>query len=54
MVADVAERVEDVAQELIDWMVDRDQRLWFWVTQQVQQRAESGPESARCCGPGSA
>jgi hypothetical protein len=47
VVADAPQRVEDLTQELIDWMVDQDQRLWQWVTREVERRAESAPEVAR-------
>jgi hypothetical protein len=46
VVADVPKQVEDLAQNLIDWLVDEDQRLWRWVTQEVQRRTEAAPETA--------
>jgi hypothetical protein len=47
VVADVPQRVEDLAQALIDWLVDQDQRLWQWVTLEAQRRAEAIPDAAR-------
>lgn len=38
VVADTAERVDRAAQELIDWMVDQDLRLWHTVTEQLDRR----------------
>jgi hypothetical protein len=47
VVADVPQRVDDLAQDLIDWLVDQDQRLWQWLSGEIQRRAESAPEAAR-------
>ena len=47
VVADVPQRVEDLATDLIDWLVDQDQRLWQWVTLEAQRRAEAAPDAAR-------
>ena len=47
VLADVPQRVEDLAQELIDWLVDQDQRLWQWVTQEIQKRDAVAPDSTR-------
>jgi GTP-binding protein EngB required for normal cell division len=47
VVADTPERIDRVTQELIDWMVDQDLRLWRTVTEQVESRrriGSGGPE----------
>ncbi len=38
VVADTPARVDRVAQELIDWMVDQDLKLWKAITEQVDRR----------------
>jgi small GTP-binding protein len=38
VVADTPDRIDRVAHELIDWMVDQDLRLWRSVTEQVERR----------------
>ncbi|MBV9357447.1 MAG: dynamin family protein [Chloroflexi bacterium] len=38
VVADTPGRVDRVAQELIDWMVDQDLKLWKAITEQVDRR----------------
>ncbi len=38
VVADAPERIDRAAQELIDWMVDQDLRLWRVITEQVESR----------------
>jgi small GTP-binding protein len=38
VVADTPERIDRVAQDLIDWMVDQDLKLWQRVTEQVDAR----------------
>ena len=38
VVADTPQRIDRAVQELIDWMVDQDLRLWRTVTEQVEQR----------------
>lgn len=38
VVADAPERIDRVAQSLIDWMIDQDLRLWRSVTEQVERR----------------
>jgi hypothetical protein len=38
VVGDAPERIDRVAHELIDWMVDQDLRLWRSVTEQVERR----------------
>jgi small GTP-binding protein len=45
VVADAPERLDRVAQELIDWMVDQDLRLWRAVTEQVDRRRRVSPEA---------
>jgi hypothetical protein len=42
VVADTPERIDRVTQELIDWMVDQDLRLWRTVTEQVESRRRIG------------
>jgi small GTP-binding protein len=42
VVADAPERIDRVTQELIDWMVDQDLRLWRTVTEQVEGRRRVG------------
>ncbi len=46
VVADAPDRIDRVTQELIDWMVDQDLRVWRTVTEQVESRrgvGASGP-----------
>ena len=38
VIADTPDRIDRSAQELIDWMVDQDLRLWRSVTEQVERR----------------
>lgn len=38
VVADTPERIDRAAQDLIDWMVDQDLKLWRAVTEQVERR----------------
>jgi small GTP-binding protein len=38
VVGDAPDRIDRVAQDLIDWMVDQDFRLWRSVTEQVERR----------------
>jgi small GTP-binding protein len=38
VVADTPERIDRVVQDVIDWLVDQDLRLWRAVTEQVEQR----------------
>ncbi len=45
VVADAPERLDRLTQELIDWMVDQDLRLWRAVTQQVERRRTVSPEA---------
>jgi hypothetical protein len=45
VVADAPERLDRVTQELIDWMVDQDLRLWRAVTEQVERRRNVSPEA---------
>jgi small GTP-binding protein len=47
VIADTPQRIDDLAQDLIDWLVDQDQRLWQWVTLEAQRRAEAAPDAAR-------
>jgi small GTP-binding protein len=42
VVADVPQRIDRVTQELIDWMVDQDLKLWRSVTEQVESRRRLG------------
>jgi small GTP-binding protein len=42
VVADAPERIDRVTQDLIDWMVDQDLRLWRAVTEQVESRRRVG------------
>jgi hypothetical protein len=42
VVGDAPERIDRVAQDLIDWMVDQDFRLWRSVTEQVERRSRAG------------
>lgn len=43
VVADTPDRIDRAAQELIDWMVDQDLKLWRTVTEQVDRRRQSAP-----------
>ncbi len=47
VVADAPQRIDRSAQELIDWMVDQDLRVWRTITEQVERRrrasASDGP-----------
>ncbi|HLZ30190.1 MAG TPA: dynamin family protein [Chloroflexota bacterium] len=42
VVADTPERIDRLTQELIDWMVDQDVRVWRTVTEQVESRRRLG------------
>src|SRR5713101_8188436 len=45
--ADAPDRIDRVTQDLIDWMVDQDLRIWRSVTEQVESRRRvgaTGPE----------
>ncbi len=42
VVADAPDRIDRVTQELIDWMVDQDLRVWRSVTEQVEGRRRLG------------
>jgi small GTP-binding protein len=41
VVGDAPERIDRVAHDLIDWMVDQDLRVWRTVTEQVERRRNS-------------
>ena len=45
VVADAPERLDRVTQDLIDWMVDQDLRLWRSVTEQVERRRRVSAEA---------
>jgi hypothetical protein len=45
VVADAPERLDRLTQELIDWMVDQDLRLWRAVTEQVERRRGVSPQA---------
>jgi hypothetical protein len=47
VVADTPERIDRISQDLIDWMVDQDLRMWRAITEQVDRRRTSAPD-----GPG--
>ncbi|MDQ6670553.1 MAG: dynamin family protein [Chloroflexota bacterium] len=42
VVADAPDRIDRVTQDLIDWMVDQDLRVWRTVTEQVESRRTLG------------
>jgi small GTP-binding protein len=44
VVGDAPERIDRVAHDLIDWMVDQDLRLWRSVTEQVERRRGASVE----------
>jgi small GTP-binding protein len=44
VVADTPDRVDRLAQDLVDWMVDQDARLWRSVSEQVEQRHRDEPD----------
>jgi small GTP-binding protein len=46
VVADTPDRVDRVAQELIDWMVDQDLKLWKAITEQVDRRRRASTTAA--------
>jgi hypothetical protein len=46
VVADTPARVDRVAQELIDWMVDQDLKLWKAITEQVDRRRRASVTAA--------
>lgn len=52
VVADAPRRIDGVAQDLIDWMVDQDLRMWRTVTDQVERRraATLDPPAERLAG----
>lgn len=52
VVADAPRRIDGVAQDLIDWMVDQDLRMWRIVTDQVERRraATLDPPAERLAG----
>jgi len=52
VVGDAPERIDRVAHDLIDWMVDQDLRLWRSVTEQVERRrgASVGGPAERLAG----
>jgi small GTP-binding protein len=50
VVADAPERLDRVSQDLIDWMVDQDLRLWRSVTEQVERRRGAGGPGERLAG----
>lgn len=55
VIADVPRRLEEQAEQLIDWLVERDRRLWLWLGQEVQRRAEQeigANRLAALAGPG--
>ena len=45
VVADAPERLDRLTQELVDWMVDQDLRLWRTVTDQVERRRRVSPDA---------
>jgi small GTP-binding protein len=45
VVADAPERIDRLTQDLIDWMVDQDLRVWRTVTEQVEGRRRLGTSS---------
>ena len=44
VVADAPEQIDRLAQDLIDWMVEQDLRLWRSVSDQVERRRREGPD----------
>jgi small GTP-binding protein len=42
VVADAPDRIDRLTQDLIDWMVDQDLRVWRTVTEQVESRRRMG------------
>jgi len=42
VVADTPERIDRISQDMIDWMVDQDLRMWRSVTEQVDRRRGDG------------
>ena len=44
VVADGPERIDRVTQDVIDWMVDQDLRVWRTVTEQVESRRRVGAD----------
>ncbi len=46
VVADTPERLDRISQDLIDWMVDQDLRVWRSVTEQVERRRGEGAYGA--------
>lgn len=50
VVADTARRIDDATNGLIDWMVDKDLRLWQDVMQYINRRREVGVASSRVYG----
>ncbi|MFN0072476.1 MAG: dynamin family protein [Chloroflexota bacterium] len=45
VVADTAERIDQVAGQVIDWLVDQDVRLWRSITDQVDRQRSIDPDS---------
>jgi hypothetical protein len=43
VVGDTPERIDRISQDLIDWMVDQDLRVWRTVTEQVERRRGASP-----------
>ena len=50
VVADAPEQIDRLAQDLIDWMVDQDLRLWRSVVDQVDRRGRESAGGARLAG----
>jgi hypothetical protein len=44
VVADAPDRIDRLSQDLIDWMVDQDLRVWRTVTEQVESRRRIGAD----------
>jgi small GTP-binding protein len=42
VVADTPERLDRISQDIIDWMVDQDLRIWRSVTEQIDRRHREG------------
>ncbi|MBX5493033.1 MAG: dynamin family protein [Chloroflexi bacterium] len=43
VIADTPERIDRAAQDLIEWLVDQDERLWESIRQQIEQRQAIHP-----------
>ncbi len=50
VVSDTARRIDDATNGLIDWMVDKDLRLWQDIMQYINRRREVGVASSRVYG----